>query len=159
MINRRQLLRGNFNANAQSEIRPPWSKEESLFIDLCRRCNACIEACPENIITIGSGKFPTLDFEKGECSFCHQCVDACQHSVFDTIKKHPWHIKIAIKDNCLSKIGVICRSCTEVCDQGVIKFSLQMGGVPNIELETDRCNGCGACVGICPKSAIALIQK
>ncbi|WXT99395.1 MAG: hypothetical protein Ctma_0092 [Catillopecten margaritatus gill symbiont] len=34
-----------------------------------------------------------------------------------------------------------------------------MGGVPNIELETDRCNGCGACVGICPKSAIALIQK
>lgn len=156
MINRRQLLRGHFNANAQSEIRPPWSKDESLFTDLCSRCNACIEVCPENIIIAGSGKFPVLDFEKGECTFCHHCVDACQYGAFDTKQKQPWHIKIAIKDDCLSKIGVVCRSCSEICNQNVIKFRVQIGGVPNIQLDTNKCNGCGACIGICPKNAITM---
>ncbi|MDC9714982.1 MAG: ferredoxin-type protein NapF [Gammaproteobacteria bacterium] len=156
MINRRQLFRGNFKANAQSEIRPPWAKNELLFVDLCSRCGDCVAACPERIITIGSGGFPVLDFKKGGCSFCHQCVDACQDNVFNKANQPPWDIKISIKDNCLSKIGVVCQSCADVCEQGVIRFSLQRGGVPSIGLNTDTCTGCGYCIEVCPKDAITI---
>ena len=156
MISRRQLFRGSFDKNAQNEIRPPWAKTEAQFTDLCSRCGACITVCPESIIVIGSGKFPVVDFQQGECSFCRQCVEACQNNAFDTNKQQPWHITVAIKDNCLSKIGVICQLCAEVCEQNVISFSLQMGGVPNIKLNTDKCTGCGGCVSVCPKESIKI---
>ncbi|KAA0441009.1 MAG: ferredoxin-type protein NapF [Candidatus Thioglobus sp.] len=155
MINRRQLFRGNLSKNKQNEIRPPWAKPEQVFIELCSRCGDCIKACPENIIIQGSGKFPKIDFRQGECTFCRQCVDACQDNVFDA-KAKPWHIVADIQDNCLSKIGVICQSCVDVCDNRAIKFSLKMGGIPNINLNIDKCSGCGACINICPKNAITM---
>lgn len=155
MISRRQLLRGNFNKNAQNDIRPPWAKAEKQFIDSCSRCGDCIKVCPENIIAQGSGGFPVIDFRQGECTFCHQCVDICQEDVFNKNTK-PWHIVANIKDNCLSKIGVICQSCADVCDNRAIEFSLQVGGIPNINLSIDQCSGCGACVSICPKNAIIM---
>ncbi|BBB22536.1 ferredoxin-type protein NapF [Abyssogena phaseoliformis symbiont OG214] len=154
-MTRAQLLRGGWGSSKKSIIRPPWSKNEVLFIDLCSRCGACIETCPENIIILGSGKFPVVDFQKGECNFCHQCAEVCQYHAFD-VKQQPWHIKIDIKDNCLSKIGVVCQSCSDVCQQNVINFSLQMGGVPSIDLNTDVCTGCGACVEVCPKNSISM---
>ena len=158
MVSRRQLLRGQFNAHTQNEIRPPWAKDEALFIDLCSRCGDCITACPEGIISTGSGKFPTVDFRQGECTFCHQCAEVCQHDAFHK-NTGPWNIVANIKDNCLSKIGVICQSCAEVCDHRAIKFKLQVGGVPSISLDTQQCTGCGACIHTCPKNAITPIQK
>ncbi|EEZ79722.1 MAG: ferredoxin-type protein NapF [Candidatus Thioglobus sp.] len=156
-ITRAQFLRGGWGSNRQSVIRPPWSKPEELFVDICNRCGACIDACPEKIVVTGSGKFPIIDFQKGECTFCHQCADACQYHAFESSSEKPWSVKAQIQDDCLSKIGVVCQSCSEVCEHGAIEFSIQMGGVPSIELNPQKCTGCGACVAICPKSAIKVL--
>jgi len=153
-MTRSQFLRGNWGSNKKTIVRPPWSKDEHLFVDLCNHCGACIDACPQNIITTGSGKFPELDFKKGGCDFCQQCANACKYEVFTDVTQNPWNLRADIKNNCLSKIGVVCQSCYEVCEHGAIEFSLKMGGVPSINLNTDQCNGCGECVSICPKDAI-----
>lgn len=154
-MTRAQLLRGGWGSNKKSVVRPPWAKDEALFTDLCNRCGACIDACPEKIITTGSGKFPVIDFSKGGCSFCKKCVTSCQYDAFSKVDA-PWNLTADIKDSCLSKIGVVCQSCSEVCEHGAIEFSLQMGGVPQISMDTSHCNGCGECVSVCPKSAIEL---
>jgi len=155
-MTRAQLLRGGWGSNKQAVVRPPWSKGEDQFTDLCNRCGACIDACPEKILTTGSGKFPVVNFKKGSCSFCKQCVESCRYNAFSALKEKPWEIVAEIKDNCLSKIGVICQSCFEVCEHDVIEFSLQVGGIPSIGLETSNCTGCGDCVSVCPKDAIQI---
>ena len=155
-ITRAQFLRGGWGSNKKTVIRPPWSVTEDSFTDLCNRCGACLDSCPEKIIVNGSGKFPIIDFQKGECTFCQACANACQYRAFKPLSEKPWQITAEIKDTCLSKIGVVCQSCSEVCYQGAIPFSLQMGGVPDISLDNTQCNGCGACVSICPKNAIKI---
>lgn len=155
-ITRAQFLRGGWGSNKKVVIRPPWSKSEDQFTDLCNRCGACMDACPEKIITTGSGKFPVVDFTKGGCSFCKKCAEVCQYEAFVNVNENSWDLTASIKDSCLSKIGVVCQSCSEVCEYGAIEFSLQMGGTPSIDLDTSNCNGCGDCVSICPKNAIQI---
>ncbi len=155
-ITRAQFLRGGWGLNKKVVIRPPWSKSEEQFVDLCNSCRACVDACPEKIISTGAGKFPVVDFTKGGCSFCEKCVESCKYNAFEVVSKRPWDLTAKIKDNCLSKIGVVCQSCSEVCDHGAIEFSLQMGGIPGIDLNTENCNGCGDCISICPKDAIQI---
>ncbi len=155
-MTRAQLLRGGWGSSKQVVLRPPWSKSEDQFIDLCNRCGDCIDVCPEKILTTGSGKFPVVDFKKGGCSFCKKCVESCKYNAFEVFSKEPWGLIAEIKDNCLSKIGVVCQSCSEICDHGAIEFSLQMGGIPSIDLDVSNCSGCGDCVSICPKDAIQI---
>jgi len=155
-MTRAQLLRGGWGSNKKEIIRPPWAKDEIQFTDLCNRCGVCVDACPEKILTTGSGKFPLVDFTKGGCSFCKKCVESCKYNTFESTNNQPWKITAKIKEGCLSKIGVVCQSCSEVCEHGAIKFSLQMGGVPGIELNTEQCNGCGDCISVCPKNAIQI---
>jgi ferredoxin-type protein NapF len=155
-LTRAQLLRGGWGANKRDIIRPPWAKAAQLFTDLCSRCGACIEVCPEKIITTGSGKFPVLDFAKGGCSFCQKCVEVCQEDVFIGLDNPPWRLTASIQDNCLSKIGVVCQSCADICERKAILFSLQMGGIPAVELNPQNCNGCGDCVAICPTESIQI---
>ena len=153
-MTRAQLLRGGWGSNRQKVIRAPWTKAEELFVEMCNRCGACIDACPQQILKPGSGKFPVVDFTDVGCDFCQKCVDACKYDAFIHTLEKPWGNKVNIRDNCLSKIGVICQSCSEVCEHDVIEFKLEMGGVPSIGLNLKNCNGCGECVSICPKDAI-----
>lgn len=66
--------------------------------------------------------------------------------------------KAEISADCLSLKGVACRICGEHCDSGAIRFHLRVGGTPLPEVTAD-CNGCGACVGVCPATAISLAEK
>ncbi|MGB5251654.1 MAG: 4Fe-4S dicluster domain-containing protein, partial [Sedimenticolaceae bacterium] len=53
----------------------PWAV--AAFCDLCRRCDDCIRACEESVVVRGDGGFPTVDFNRGGCSFCGACAHAC----------------------------------------------------------------------------------
>ncbi len=50
---RRGILTGRWR-KASNGIRPPWSGDESHFLTHCTRCDACINACENNILQRGA---------------------------------------------------------------------------------------------------------
>lgn len=143
----------------ESQIRLPWIKELSTFTDDCTRCGKCIDVCETKIITIGDGSFPTVDFNKGECTFCYQCAEICPEPIFTDMQSAPWPAKASISEECLANKNVECRSCGDMCEPMAIQFQLRAGGVALPKIEVDECSGCGACVSVCPTSAILVSNK
>ena len=156
VISRAQFLRGDFSGKRR-HIRPPWSGSERAFTGNCTRCDACIQACPENIICKDTKGFPRIDFMRGECSFCGECATACQDGVLRQTDTNPaWDLIANINTECLPLKGVVCGRCAEECETTAINMKLVAGGISVPQLVTDACNGCGACYRVCPTQAIEL---
>jgi len=158
-ISRTQFLRGDFRG-AEKALRPPWAVNESQFVDLCNSCGDCIPSCPTSILVKGRAGFPVVDFSKGECEFCGNCVAVCKTGALQQTQQPgevPWALKAVIGDSCITHQGVVCRSCTEQCETRAIEFQLSVGRVPQPQLDEAKCNGCGACVSICPVNAISVV--
>ena len=152
---RRGFLRGR--PRPKAEIRPPWALAEALFIDRCTRCNDCLPACPQHILTTGDGGYPTVDFSRAECTFCGECVKACRPQALSRQDgQPPWPLKALISDLCLARQGVECRVCGDFCEVRAIRFTPRLGGSPLPEIDAETCTGCGACLGPCPTRAIAI---
>ncbi|PSW19595.1 ferredoxin-type protein NapF [Photobacterium sanctipauli] len=139
--------------------RMPWVVEEDTFVDKCTRCNKCINACETQIITKGDGGFPVVDFDRGECTFCYRCADICPELLFHPQAEQPWQQVAQINEGCLALSNIECRSCGDMCEMQAITFKLQPGGVAKPNLETDSCTGCGACISVCPTSAITMVTN
>jgi ferredoxin-type protein NapF len=152
---RRQFFRGDI-AVQRLPIRPPWSVAEADFTRDCSRCNACIKACPESILSAGSGGFPEVNFNSGECTFCADCVAVCEAPVFRPRQQSPWQQHAEISDACITRKQVVCRSCSENCEPEAIQFRLGVGAVGVPEVDIERCTGCGACVAVCPTRAVKI---
>lgn len=150
---RRALLRGR--VRAEPALRPPWALEESGFVDACIGCQACVEACPEAVLSPGAGQLPVFDPARGECTFCARCVDACRDSAFRPAAERPWTLQAHIADRCLTHAGIVCASCRDACGEAAIRFPVT-SAVPAPVVAADRCTGCGACVAGCPAGAITL---
>ncbi len=159
-VTRAALIRGAIRGGF-AQIRPPWAVLEALFVDSCTRCNDCAVACPERIISRGSGGFPVVSFGSGECTFCGVCVAACEVGVLlierddAGVPNTPWSLRIAVAEDCLSIQGVVCRICEEQCDVRAIRFA-NPGGLGRPLIDAARCTGCGACVAPCPSRSISL---
>lgn len=81
---RRRVLRGHLSG-VNRVVRPPWAHAEEQFVEQCSRCDDCIKQCPSAIIKRGSGGFPEIDFNEGECDFCGKCEVACQVDALDAV--------------------------------------------------------------------------
>lgn len=99
-----------------------------------------------------------MDFGAGGCSFCAECLAACGGKALkgDPERDPPWSLGARIGGGCLAFLGVICRSCGEVCDEGAIRFRLRVGGAAEPEPITENCTGCGRCVSVCPTCAVTV---
>lgn len=133
----------------------PWLKE-AHFTDLCTQCGDCIKQCPTQIIRVGDGGFPRVDFHIDECTFCYQCAQACPEPLFLPQSEPAWQAKAMIKDSCLAYQNVDCRSCSDSCEPFAIRFKLAVGKVAQPQIDLASCTGCGACVSVCPTSAIVV---
>ncbi|MDF2155314.1 ferredoxin-type protein NapF [Vibrio sp. CAU 1672] len=153
-LSKRRLFARNTVPDRSARL--PWLANRADFTDMCTRCGQCIEACETQIITIGDGRFPEIDFSRGECTFCYQCADACPESLFLPKAETPWQAKAVIADSCLAKQNVECRSCGEMCATMAIKFRPEIGTVAQPSITLNECNGCGACVSVCPASSISV---
>lgn len=153
-ISRRMMLFGRHRQVAEPGVLyPPWAAAD--FTARCTRCNACVTACPTQIIRPGSGGFPEVDFQQGECTFCGACRDACTPHALDAATS--WPQKALIGQGCLAAANVECRICGESCPESAIRFQWQAGKVAQPVLSSELCSGCGACVAPCPASVIKVV--
>ncbi len=144
---------------AESEVPLPWLVSPASFFDECTRCGECIDRCPQQIVIKGDGGFPTIDFSQGECTFCGDCTQACEANLFHSVlepEQIGWTHRARVEQHCLAQLGVMCRCCEDACEPRAIRFPLALGQVPRPEVDTDSCNGCGACVAPCPENAIVM---
>lgn len=146
-------MRGRLREKTHS-LHPPWSA--SVFIEQCQRCDDCIRACPENILLRGDGGYPQIDFSRNACTFCKACVEACRYEALDGQLPQPWSLRALVNVHCLSAKGIVCRACGDSCEQRAIRFQLQTGGRSTPVINNNSCNGCGACIGVCPANAIQM---
>lgn len=153
---RRFFLRGRARG-APLPVRPPWAVPELLFVDLCSRCDECVEACGESVLRRGSGGFPEADFRSGACTFCGDCARSCPENVL-RVGQSPttaWdQSRVEISSSCLALQGTVCRACGDTCEPRALRFRLALGGRSEPILDPVRCTGCGACVYVCPVEAV-----
>ena len=159
---RRLFLRGRVAEAAAPQApavqRPPWAVAEERFTQLCVRCHACIEDCPRDVLKIGDGGFPEVDFHAQGCDFCGACEAACEPQALNrAARQQAWpDWKIAVSDQCLARRQVECRSCGDACDARAIRFKPAPGGIAQMQLDRAACTGCGECVGVCPVGAVRM---
>ncbi len=131
----------------------PWL-DTARFAERCTACRACMDACPEGIVAAADGGLPAIDFARGGCTFCAACAQACPEHLFVPHERPPWPHRAVIGTGCLTRQGVVCRSCQDACEVRAIRFAPAPGAVAQPSLDAGTCTGCGACVGACPVDAI-----
>jgi len=137
-------------------VRPPYGLDTSVFLRECITCLSkwCVASCDEQIIFIQEDGTPALDFTKSGCTFCEACAEACEPDVLGLENRHTSEQLNATfrisTEGCVAHNGVICFSCKEPCIDDAILFN----GMFNPVIDTDKCTGCGFCVGRCPTQAI-----
>ncbi len=144
-------------AVAAAVQRPPGALAEAAFECACTRCDACVTACPPQVIRRGSGGFPEMVFSHAGCDLCGACQRACTPGALAGSLQFPgW--KAQVGPACLAQRGVECRVCGDACDARALRFSPRLGGVAVPALDAERCSGCGECVAGCPTQAIQIVQ-
>lgn len=154
-LSRRDLFLRSKNSSDQDahRIAPPWTSRQRLA-ENCTGCGDCVDACPEEIISIGSDGLPALSFSETGCTFCRLCAMACEEPVFASFDTRPFPHRISVSEGCLSKSGVACQSCADVCPSGALKYDLSIRPVGGVVLKSADCTGCGMCQSVCPASAL-----
>lgn len=155
-ISRRKFLRGDFSAR-KVVVRPPWARDETAFLAACTRCCDCVNVCPQHILVLDQKARPTVDFSRGECTFCGECAKACQPQALEKREgAPPWQFKAQIQNNCLAKTNVVCRACGDACAVQAIRFSPAPMAAAQPAVDGGLCTGCGACYSPCPVQAIRI---
>ena len=159
-MERRELfssLASSFNKKEKQEkvIRPPYYKDEEVFLTNCIECDGiCSTVCEENIIFIQDDKTPRLDFTLSGCTYCDECAKACPKEVLTIEDKKNINAKIQIDVTlCLSWNQTMCFSCKDPCLDEAIDFLAMFR--PEIN---DNCTSCGYCIKTCPTQAIKIIE-
>lgn len=143
-----------------AQVRPPWSIDDADFTEVCKgtaACNACVQACPQTILTAGHAGYPIVDFARGACTFCGACVQACPEPCFQAEPRgKAWSLVAHVSQACVEQEGVSCRMCADACEADAIRFRPKLGGGSTVLIDRDACSGCGACLAPCPVNAISI---
>jgi ferredoxin-type protein NapG len=153
-------------------IRPPFAVGELDFLVKCTRCDACIEACPHDVLFPLSAKFglqvaatPAMDLVNKGCHMCADwpCVNACEPNVLvfpdsgdtageetsidsEPVQQSPVFAVAAIDPRaCLPYLGPECGACSGSCPvPGALVWDREKPRIdPNL------CTGCALCREAC----------
>lgn len=124
----------------------------------CLTCttSACKPVCEEGIVVRDGTALPYLDFSRRGCTFCGECISACESDCFvaEPVNRINAEVRIGIL-SCLAWNKTICRSCADVCNDKAIEFT----GLFNPEIDPLKCTACGFCIGVCPAYTITVHPK
>ena len=150
-------------------LRPPGAVDEAAFKGACIRCGNCIRSCPSGIIEpsidsrdVAGFLVPKLRFSGPDyCrEDCNKCGHVCPTGVIRPLSlqdKNQHVIGVAEIDlsECLLTMDEECGVCMPRCPQGAIveQFSRETY-TATVKVVPGKCNGCGACVGICPAKIV-----
>lgn len=119
----------------------------------CQGFGDCIEVCAYNAIRIEDG---LAVIDRDLCMGCTLCVTACPKNILKMAPKigkaiiHCSSIDWGPGVQGVCPIGcVACNRCVKVCTMGAITIEHYLARV-----DYEICNGCGACVEVCPKKII-----
>lgn len=158
-------------AGKQRSLRPPGNVDETAFKGGCIRCGSCVRVCPTGIIqpVVDAGDVsgllaPTLRFSGANYCLqdCNRCGKACPTKVIRPLplqEKNRHVIGIARIDlsRCLLTIEKECGVCLPRCPRGALVEGFDYGTYTvTVQVLPDKCNGCGACVGICPAKVVTI---
>ena len=143
---------------ARNWVRPPYALPELDFLIACTRCDACIEACPHDVLFALPARLgiqvsgtPAMDLLAKGCHMCDgwPCVSACEPGALvapDADAPPPILASAAIvPDHCLPYAGPECGACAHVCPvPGALAWD---GARPTIN--QDLCTGCALCREAC----------
>jgi len=156
-------------APRRSPSRPPGSV--AAFSGACIRCGSCVRACPTGIIRQATDwrdaaglLAPTLHFTgRNYClQDCNRCGEVCPSGAIRHLplaEKNRQVIGIATIDHsaCLLSEETECGVCVPRCPRGAIVDTFSAATyTAAVKVLRERCNGCGACVGICPPKAVKI---
>ncbi len=156
-------------ASKPRELRPPGAVDEAAFEGGCIRCGSCTRVCPTKIIQpaveqtgvtgflVPRLRFSGPDYCRQDCNLCGQvCPTGVIRSL--TIREKNRHIiGIASIDlpNCYLTIEKECGICIARCPRAaIVDVFDRKTYLASVSVLSEKCNGCGACVGICPPKVI-----
>lgn len=148
-------------------VRPPGAESNADLVARCNRCQRCLQACPQNIITplplgenlIANGT-PVLDFSQGYCDWCAEsaegsplCIKACLTGALREGTIHEENIGVAkvLSDACVAWNWVGCTICIEECP---VEDALFLDDQARPVVNEDLCDGCGRCEQVCPAASL-----
>jgi len=157
---------GRFGGPAH--LRPPGAVAEDRFSDTCRRCGACVEACPaEAIFSLGDSHghaagTPVIDPDGAACVVCDglKCTHVCPSgALLPLYDAHLIHMGLAevYEPLCVRTRGEECELCVARCPLGAEAIRFDDEGPP-VVVEAG-CVGCGVCQLACPTTPKAIVVK
>ncbi len=135
-------------------VLPPGAIPLDQFRAACARCGKCAAVCPHRAIRLNAEGLPYIDGMSGWCDFCMDCVRVCPTDALRWVDPQQARLGYAAinRDRCIAWKWAGCRLCYEKCIQLQDAIWLDKDWRPRVE--TARCNGCAACVFVCPQSDV-----
>lgn len=130
-------------------VRPPGGNGPRLA-SACIHCGHCLAVCDRKALDLDRGGLPSIDPIQGWCDFCLRCIEVCPTGALETVDPQTAVIAQAQIDteNCIAYRWMGCQLCAKVCDS--LRQALPLNDLLQPQVLAERCNGCGACVHVCP---------
>lgn len=154
----RQLSYASESGEDRRWFRPPGAIAEPEFLELCGRCNKCVDACPEHCIFPArldgeaAPGTPVMNPNQAPCTMCGECMNVCPSGALLPVPEEFIRIGEAaiVEQSCVAWGGESCSACHDACPTtpNAIEIEADSGLYPKVS--HDHCTGCGLCVGVCP---------
>lgn len=158
-------------ASRRREIRPPGAVDEAAFKGGCIRCGSCVRACPTGIIQpaveqrdVTGFLAPRLRFSGPDYCLqdCNLCGRVCPTGVIRLLplaekNRHVIGIVSINLSECYLTLERECGICVARCPRAaIVDTFVRETYQTTVKVVREKCNGCGACVGICPPGVIRI---